>query len=112
VTDPENGETLRLRRIEVRLSQETRDGDRSLAVLTNLPGEVSALTVADTYLVRWTIETFQPDYTSSAPWARPRLFAYHQRNRAAGVGDLVPATVQLGPWRHRMSRHPAVPPRA
>ena len=57
VTDPESGETLRLRRIEVRLLQETRDGDRTLAVLSNLPDEVSALTIADTYLERWTIET-------------------------------------------------------
>jgi hypothetical protein len=57
VTDPEGGTTLRLRRLEVRLVEKTRDGDRSLALLTNLPDEVSALDLANAYLVRWRIET-------------------------------------------------------
>jgi hypothetical protein len=82
VTDPESGETLTLRRIEVRLSQETRDGDRALAVLTNLPDEVSALTIADTYLVRWTIETHLQFLTQSLHCELPGL----GRPRAALFG--------------------------
>jgi IS4 transposase len=73
VTDPESGETLRLRRIEVRLFGETRDGDRTLAVLTDLPDEVSALTIADTYLVRWTIETHLQFLTQSLHCELPGL---------------------------------------
>jgi hypothetical protein len=82
VTDPESGETLHLRRIEVRLLQETRDGDRTLAVLSNLPDEVSALTIADTYLVRWTIETHLQYLTQSLHCELPGL----GRPRAALFG--------------------------
>ena len=56
VTDPDSGEVLTLRRIEVRLLQKTRDGDRTIAVLTNLPAAVSALQIAAIYRERWTIE--------------------------------------------------------
>ena len=57
VTDEATGETLELRRIEVRLFEKTRDGERTLALLSNLPEKVSALTIAQLYLERWTIET-------------------------------------------------------
>jgi IS4 transposase len=56
VSDPESGEVLVLRRIEVRLHEKTRDGDRTIALLTNLPDEVSALQIAEIYRERWTIE--------------------------------------------------------
>src|ERR1019366_2943405 len=56
VTDPDSGAVLTLRRIEVRLLQKTRDGDRTLAVLTNLPQQVAASQIADIYRQRWTIE--------------------------------------------------------
>jgi hypothetical protein len=82
VTDSESGKTLTLRRIEVRLFGETRDGDRTLAVLTNLPDEVSALTIADTYLVRWTIETHLQFLTQSLHCELPGL----GRPRAALFG--------------------------
>lgn len=55
------GQALQLRRIEVHLDQPTRDGDPSLALLTNLPaagpGGVGARKVADLYGGRWSIET-------------------------------------------------------
>jgi hypothetical protein len=47
---------MELRRIEVRLFQETRDGERTIALMTNLPKEVPALQIADLYRERWTIE--------------------------------------------------------
>jgi DDE family transposase len=73
VTDPETGTTLQLRRIELRLLQKTRDGDRTLAVLTNLPDEVSALDIADMYRVRWTIETHLQFLTQSLHCELPGL---------------------------------------
>lgn len=73
VTDPENSETLTLRRVEVRLFGQTRDGDRTLAVLTDLPDEVSALAIADAYLVRWTIETHLQFLTQSLHCELPGL---------------------------------------
>jgi hypothetical protein len=49
------------RRIRVLLHQPTRDGDRYLYILTNLPADVPATTVARLYRKRWRIETaFQP----------------------------------------------------
>jgi Transposase DDE domain len=73
VTDPEDGATLRLRRVEIRLLAKTRDGDRTIALLTNLPAEVSALVIADTYLVRWTIETHLQFLTESLHCELPGL---------------------------------------
>jgi hypothetical protein len=47
-----------VRRVTVELDQPTRDGDREIHVLTDLPEEVAdAVTVADLYRKRWTLET-------------------------------------------------------
>lgn len=54
----EHPETLSLRRIVVVLDTPTRDGDRELALLTNLPAQdANAVTVAQLYRKRWGIET-------------------------------------------------------
>ena len=73
VINPESGKKLTLRRVEVRLVGETRDGDRTIAVLTNLPDKVSALVIADLYLVRWTIETHFQFLTQSLHCELPGL---------------------------------------
>jgi len=49
--------TLVVRRITAELRQPTRDGDRHVVLLTNLPREVEALTIAQEYRNRWRIET-------------------------------------------------------
>jgi hypothetical protein len=55
---PVTGEPLIVRRLELRLPTPTRDGDRVIHVLTNLPARVaSANTVAGLYRHRWKIET-------------------------------------------------------
>jgi hypothetical protein len=56
VRDPDSGEVLVLRRVELQLLKQTRDGDRTIALLTNLPEEVSAVQIAHLYRDRWTIE--------------------------------------------------------
>jgi IS4 transposase len=57
ITD-QNGERHRLRRIEVRLNKPTRDGETTIAIVTNLPeGDASPGTVAELYRKRWRIET-------------------------------------------------------
>lgn len=56
VTDPETGEQQTLRRIELRLFEKTREGERTLALLTNLPETATALQIAEIYRTRWTIE--------------------------------------------------------
>jgi hypothetical protein len=45
------------RRVRVELVKPTRDGDSFLDILTNLPPEISAATVAALYRKRWTLET-------------------------------------------------------
>lgn len=55
---PKTGEAMLVRRLELRLPSPTRDGDRVIHVLTNLPARaVSASTVAGLYRHRWKIET-------------------------------------------------------
>src|SRR5207253_5586255 len=73
ITDAQSGYILLLRRIEVRLFQKTRDGERTIALLTNLADEVSALEIAPLYLVRWTIETHFQFLTQSLHCELPGL---------------------------------------
>jgi IS4 transposase len=57
VWDAQGGAHL-FRRIQVKLEQATRDGDRVLYILTNLPlRKASAKRVARLYRKRWTLET-------------------------------------------------------
>jgi IS4 transposase len=57
ITAP-TGETLQVRRVVVELKKPTRNDDKHLIVLTNLPEKtVDALTVAELYRARWGIET-------------------------------------------------------
>lgn len=72
-TDPGTGAVLQLRRVEIRLFAETRDGERTLAVLTNLPAAVSAAEVAEDYLRRWTIESHFQFLTQSLQCELPGL---------------------------------------
>jgi hypothetical protein len=60
-----DGRTHILRRITVELARPTRDGDRELHLLTNLPAEVPAVTCADLYRKRWSIETLFYEVTQT-----------------------------------------------
>jgi hypothetical protein len=65
VTDSE-GKTLTLRRITVKLNAPTRDGDREIHMLTDLPPrKASARKVAELYAKRWTIETMFQELTET-----------------------------------------------
>lgn len=46
-----------VRRVVLRLDTPTRDGDTEMAILTNLPVSVNAVTIAGLYRRRWTIES-------------------------------------------------------
>ena len=57
LTSPE-GETLTVRRVVIHLDKPTRNGDKIVAVLTNLSEEAAdALTISELYRKRWGIET-------------------------------------------------------
>ena len=52
------GGTMRVRRITVELDTPTRDGETEIHILTNLPSAVAdALTIAELYRKRWTVES-------------------------------------------------------
>ena len=51
----EDGQTLKLRRIVIRLDEPTRDGETEVVLLTNVRG-VKTLKLARLYLERWSIE--------------------------------------------------------
>jgi hypothetical protein len=54
----DEGETAQWRGITLRLRRATRDGDKELVMLTNLPPSVaSAARISELYRQRWTIET-------------------------------------------------------
>ena len=101
VTDPDSGEVLTLRRIELRLLQKTRDGDCTIAVLTNLPAKVSALQIANSYRERWTIEKHFQFLTQSlncevSGLGKPRaaLFAFAMALVAANALAVVRGTLR------------------
>jgi hypothetical protein len=53
----EKGKTLEVRRVTIELDKPTRDGETEIHLLTNLPVErANARSVADLYLLRWTVE--------------------------------------------------------
>jgi hypothetical protein len=57
LSEPATGETMTVRRVTIALLKPTQAGDTEIHILTNLPTTVNALTVADLYARRWTIET-------------------------------------------------------
>jgi IS4 transposase len=74
VQDPATGAVLVLRRLQVRLSKPTRDGDTVIYVLTNLPARVaSARVVAHLYRKRWTIEALFQVLVEALESEQPRL---------------------------------------
>jgi IS4 transposase len=58
VRDPASGETMRVRRITVKLTEPIRNGDTELHILSNVPiRRASAAHLARLYSKRWSIET-------------------------------------------------------
>jgi Transposase DDE domain len=58
VHDPDGGETMRVRRITVQLTEPTRNGDTTLHILSNVPPHrATAAQLARVYGKRWSIET-------------------------------------------------------
>jgi Transposase DDE domain len=52
-----NGTWVKLRRVTIELKNKTRDGDKTLHFLTNLPIRVKPVTICTAYRSRWKIET-------------------------------------------------------
>ena len=66
VRDPDQGETMRVRRITVQLAEPTRNGDTTLHILSNVPPHrASAVQLARVYGKRWSIETALCELTTT-----------------------------------------------
>jgi IS4 transposase len=61
-----DGQTLMIRRVIVKLRHPTRDGDRELLLLTNVPRKrADAVEIAEQYRKRWRIETVMQHLTDT-----------------------------------------------
>jgi hypothetical protein len=60
-----DGQTRVLRRVSVELDKPTRNGDRVVHLLTNLPEKVSGEACAELYRQRWSIETLFYEVTQT-----------------------------------------------
>lgn len=65
LVEDEEGTKLGVRRVVVKLDEATQDGDCELVLLSNLPEEVSAVSVSEAYRTRWTIEGGFLDLTTT-----------------------------------------------
>ncbi len=56
IHEDSHGSKLSLRKVVIELDEPTSDGDTMIELLTNLPTDVSAISIADSYRSRWSIE--------------------------------------------------------
>jgi len=111
LTDPEDPEkTLVVRRITVVLDSPTRDGEREIHVLTNLPvGDAPGSNVAELYRERWTLETLFQEIEaelcseiSTLGYPRAALFAFCVALTAYNVLSVVKAALRAHYGRERV----------
>jgi hypothetical protein len=100
ITD-EDGQSLRLRRIVIRLDEPTRDGEMEVVLLTDVRG-VRALRVARLYLHRWSIERLFNVLTTtlaceqtSLGYPKAALFSFCVTLRSVHGSDKVEEEVSL-----------------
>ena len=112
LTNPETAEELLVRRITVKLPQPTRDGDREIHVLTNVPArEATALRLARLYRQRWTIETMFQELTQTLccevrtlGYPKAALFAFCLALLAYNAVALVKAALRAVHGQERVGR--------
>ena len=57
INDSDGNNEREVRLITLKLKKATRDGDKTLSIVSNLPAEVDAITISEIYRKRWSIET-------------------------------------------------------
>jgi hypothetical protein len=83
IRHPQTGNITHVRRITLKLSRATRDGDTEIHLLTNLPAKVGAVKIAELYRHRWTLEQAFNELTThlrcelnTLGYPRAALFAF------------------------------------
>jgi len=104
-----DGSSIRLRRIELHLNKATEHGETVIALLTNLPAEVTTVQVANLYRRRWTIETmFQKTEAILASeiktlgYPRAALFSFCMALLGFNILSVLQAAVEK---QHRIEPH-------
>jgi Transposase DDE domain len=111
VRDPESGETMRVRRITVKLTKPTRNGDPTLHILSNVPSpRASAAQLARLYGKRWSIETafFEITTTLSCEintlgYPKAALFAFCLALMAYNAVSLIKAALRSAHGRQKIN---------
>jgi Transposase DDE domain len=111
VHDPERGETMRVRRITIKLTEPTRDGDAELHILTNVPTpRASAVQLARLYGKRWSIETAFFEITTTLAceintlaYPKAALFTFCLALLAYNAVSLIKAALRSVHGRHKVN---------
>jgi IS4 transposase len=96
------GRTLLVRRVTIELTQATRDGDKELHVLSNVPKEkATAMQLADAYRKRWTIEVMFLEMTETLSceintlgYPKAALFAFCLALQAYNAVSVIKASLR------------------
>src|SRR5919202_3335447 len=111
VRDPESGETMRVRRITIELTEPTRDGDPALHILSNVPiPRASAAQLARLYGKRWSIETAFFEITTTLAceintlgYPKAALFAFCLALLAYNAVSLIKAALRSHHGRQKVN---------
>jgi hypothetical protein len=111
VRDPTSGETMRVRRITITLKEPTRDGDRELHILSNVPIQrASAAQLARLYGKRWSIETAFFEITTTLAceintlgYPKAALFAFCLALLAYNAVSLIKAALRSAHGRQKVN---------
>jgi len=111
VRDPDRGETMRVRRITIKLKVPTRDGDTELHILSNVPtSRATAGQVARLYGKRWSIETAFCEITTTLSceintlgYPKAALFAFCLALLAYNAVSLIKAALRREHGRKKVN---------
>ena len=101
-----------IRRITLVLDTPTQAGDQEIHLLTNLPEEISAQQLADTYRLRWTIEGAFQTMTDvlrceveTLGYPKAALFSFGMAVLAWNAYALVQAALRSAHGQERIDEH-------
>src|SRR5207248_6853585 len=111
VRDSASGETMRVRRLTIKLTVPTRDGDTELHILSNVPsGRASAGPLARVYGKRWSIETAVFEITTTLSceintvgYPKAALFAFCLALLAYNAVSLIKAALRSDHGRQKIN---------
>jgi hypothetical protein len=112
IPDPDTNGQQRIRRITVQLKKATRDGDREIHLLSNVPTRIDAGRLSDLYRRRWTIETAFAEITETLSceintlgYPPAALFAFCLALLAYNAVSLLKASLRAVHGEEKVTQH-------